>query len=464
MTPQLLACALVALVLAGMAGCRRDVTTAPDPSLRVAAESQRLADGLAAALRSAGWGDLVDFSRRVDGVAQPIAALPNVEVALLELDAEGRVAGAAHVLFDRDKPESLSVAMDPETLAPRGVRFTQWRTGRWEDPARWRAGPVPGDVLAGADAPIEFMVPYPASVLKLPLAYAVLRLVDADRIGLDTVHAYRRVDGRGCAPDGERKTVAERLDAMITVSSNAATCALLQLMEDLGELDAANAHFAALGLSTFRMLPGQRDVGATWLDPPARMSTGALDLARLLWLLSGSPHAGWRAPDGTRVTPDVLSPASRAHLLGLLGQQGLHEVLSTGLRCGSPLTVPGIPAAVPGRFVHPDTGHGVLDGEDHGHDVRSCNAAAEVEFAHKTGLVSIAGGDAGIVRALPGGDGRWYIVALNSSAGSRFGDAAWAQREPGFCEDSTQVCYASAFARMGAAIDALVQARPPSPR
>jgi len=451
------ACLLASLALAQAAAPATGPGAGHGPHFDT--ESQRLAAGLAAALRFAGWAELVDFSRRVDGVAQPIAALPNVEVALIELDAAGRVVAAAHVLMDRDKPEGHAVAIDPQTLAPRGIRFTQWRSERWDDPARWRAGAAADDVLTGADEPVEFMVPYPASVLKLPLAYAVLRLVDAGRIGLDTAHAYRRVGERGCAPDGELKTVAERLDAMITVSSNGATCALLQLVEDLGALDAANAQFASLGLSTFRMVPGQRDVGATWLDPPARMAMGALDLAKLLLLLSGSDHAGWRAPSGARVTPELLSPASRAHLAGLLAQQGLHEVLSTSLRCGSPLTTPGIPAAVPGRFMDPDTGHGVLDGEDYGHDVRPCNATAEVVFAHKTGLVSIAGSVAGIVRALPGGDGRWYVVALNSSVGSRFGDAAWARREPGFCDDPAQVCYASAFARMGAAIDTLLKAR-----
>lgn len=463
-TGRWLAFAGVVLTFVAAAGCRSGVALDRAPDADISAESRRLADGLITALREAGWADLVDFARRVDGVAQPIAALPNVEAALIELGADGHVAGAAYVVLDRDRPEGLSIAVDPQTLAATGVRFTQWRTARWDDAARWSSGPDPVDELSGGPGDPEFMLPYPASLLKLMVAWSTLRLVDAGRLALDDLHAYRQVDGRGCAPHGEVKTVAERLDAMITVSSNGATCALLQLLEDLGELDAANAHFAALGLGTFRMIPGQRDVGATWLDPPARMTMSALDTARLLLLLSGSERVGWRAPDGTRVTPDVLSAASRAFFRRLLAEQGLHEVLSTSLRCGSPLTAPGIPAAVPSRFVDPDTGHGVLDGEDYGHDVRPCNAAAEVEFAHKTGLVSVAGGDAGIVRALPGGDGRWYVVALKASVGSRFGDAAWARREPGLCEDPAQVCYSRAFARTGAAIDALLQTRPASPR
>jgi D-alanyl-D-alanine carboxypeptidase len=40
-------------------------------------------------------------------------------------------------------------------------------------------------VLAGSGGK-DFMVPYPASVLKVMVAYGVLRLVDQDRIELDS--------------------------------------------------------------------------------------------------------------------------------------------------------------------------------------------------------------------------------------------------------------------------------------
>jgi hypothetical protein len=105
-----------------------------------------------------------------------------------------------------------------------------------------------------------------------------------------------------------------------------------------------------------------------------------------------------------------------------------------------------------------------VDGIDFGYDVRPCNDTAEVTFAHKTGLVSISGNNAGIVKALPGQDGRWYVVALNSSIGTRFGDAAWAASRPNACSGAPFVCYPPAFARMGADIDALIKARPQNVR
>jgi hypothetical protein len=458
---------LLALTAPGVAAAQpsprapeRPVVAGPgDDQGRFATESRRLADGLVDAVTSAGWDDLVDYSVRVGGVAQPIRALPNVDVAVIELDSTGHVVGAANVLLDRDKPDGYRVSLDPRTLAPRGVEFTQWRTARWNTQDAWDAGPAADDVLAGAGSDVEFMVPYPASVLKVMVAYAIVRLVDDGSITLDTEHTYRRVDGRGCEVDGRTRTIAEWMDGMITVSGNGPTCALLQVLEDLGELDAANDHFAELGLETLRMFPAQRDVGAVWLDAPARMTMGAMDTAKLLLLVSGSTRNLWRGPDGRPVRADVLSADSRAFLEGLLLEQGFHEVLSTGLLCGSEDTVAGIPALVPARFIAPN-GHGIVAGIDFGYDVRPCNATAEVTFAHKTGLISVAGNDAGIVRALPGEDGRWYVVAINASVGTRFGDAAWARSSPNACDGAPFVCYPPAFARTGAAIDQLVVDRP----
>jgi hypothetical protein len=463
-TPVIALFAALTLPAVSSANPPATLNQGPGGNGRFVQESQRLADGVLASLRDAGWGDLVDYSRRVDGIAQPIAALPNVDVAVIELDKTGHVVGAAYVLYDRDKPQGLRVAVDPLTLQAQGVRFSQWRTARWDSPAAWAAGPADADVLAGAGNPEDFMIPYPASVLKVMVAHSILRLVDAGRITLDTVHTYRRIDGRGCAPNGQSRTVDQWMEAMITVSSNGATCALLQLIEDLGELDAANQHFADLGLPTLRMYPAQRDVGAVWLDAPARMTMGALDAAKLMLIVSGSKRNLWRGPDGRPVTANVLSPSSRAYYQGLLAEQGFHEVLSTGLLCGSEDTVPGIPALVPGRYIDPATGNGVVDGIDFGYDVRPCNDTAEVTFAHKTGLVSISGNNAGIVKALPGQDGRWYVVALNASIGTRFGDAAWAASRPNACSGAPFVCYPPAFARMGADIDALIKARPQNVR
>jgi hypothetical protein len=148
----------------------------------------------------------------------------------------------------------------------------------------------------------------------------------------------------------------------------------------------------------------------------------------------------------------------------VLLDQSFHEVLSTGNLCGSDDAAPGIPAVVPKRWIDPETGHVVTyDGDlqlDFGYDVRPCNKAAEVTFAHKTGLVSFSGNDAGIVKALPGEDGRWYVVAVHSNVGYRFGDPDWASADPNACFDSPYVCYSRAYGRLGKAIDDLVKRRP----
>lgn len=425
---------------------------------RFATESQRLADGLTSVLVEAGWDDIVDHNVRVDDVAQPIRALPNVDVAVIELDRQGQVVGAANVLLDRDKAEGHQVRIDPRTLEATGVEFSQWRTARWSTQSAWDAGPAPDDVLAGAGSDVEFMIPYPASALKVMVAYAVLRLVDQGTVALDTPVLNA---APSCGNANQTRTVEQWLDAMITVSGNGPTCALLQLLHREGELEEANRHFVEdLGLTTFRMVPGNIPNGSIWLDAPARMTMGAMDTARFMLLFAGSSRQLYRGPDGRPVREDVLSAESREVFQGLLAEQGFHEVLSTGLLCGSQDTVPGIPALVPERFISPTTGNGIVAGINFGFDVRPCNETAEVTFAHKTGLISVAGNDTGIVRALPGEDGRWYVVALHASVGSRFSDSAFATSWPDACGGAPFVCYPSAYARMGAAIDQLVKDRP----
>jgi hypothetical protein len=188
---------------------------------------------------------------------------------------------------------------------------------------------------------------------------------------------------------------------------------------------------------------------------------GALDTARLVLLFAGTKHELWRAPDGSRVTADrVLSRSSQELYRSLLLDQAFHEVISTGNLCGSPDSAPGIPALVPERWLDPVTGNVVAGGIDFGYDARPCNAAAEVTFAHKSGLVTFSGNDTGIVRALPGQDGRWYVVAVHSNAGYRFGDPDQAGSRPNACVGAPFVCYSRAYARLGAAVDALVEARP----
>jgi hydroxyacylglutathione hydrolase len=131
----------------------------------------------------------------------------------------------------------------------------------------------------------------------------------------------------------------------------------------------------------------------------------ALDTARLLWLVEGAPGVLWRRPDGGPVTARVLSDASRAVLAQLLAEQGFNVVLSTTNFCGLGYPSPGIPQRIAERWVDPGDGTVTVEGMPYRRDVRPCNAAAEVTFAHKTGLTYNYGSDAGIVRPLPASPG-----------------------------------------------------------
>ncbi len=453
-------------------------------SASFARESARLSAGLARAVTKAGFDTLVDYDN-VDssGTAQPAAHLPNVDVAVIELTPQGRVVGAANVLYDRDSPKGFTVRIDPRHLTTKGVEFSRWRLNRWDDQAAWDAGPAAEDVTVPARNPQKsYMAAYPASVLKVMVAHSIYRLVDQRRLTLSTPVRYHEevVDGEvqtcaygpsnptGAEPapvaDGATDTVAGWLDQMITVSDNFATCALLQEINDQGALAQSNAHFAAIGLPSLRMQPSQPLVGNGWSS--GTMSMGALDTAKLMLIASGAPGKLWTAPNGRAVTANVLSPSSRAAYRADLAEQSFNEVLNPVNLCGSTDAVQGIPSTVPQRWVDPATGNVVTyDGDlaiDFGFDTRPCDAAAQVTFAHKTGLTYNAGSDTGIVRALPGKGGRFYVVAALTNVGNRFGDADWAGSEPNACEGSPYVCYPRAFGRVGAAVDALVKARPAS--
>ncbi len=464
-------------------GSHRDTPSPGVGEWRTTRESARLAQGLAKAVRRAGFDRLVDFDDVDNGVAQPSRALPNVDVAVIELSRTGRIVGAANVLYDRDSPYAYRVPIDLRTMQPQGVRFSQWRGDRWDDQGLWDAGPASGDVLSAPAHGVrkDFMVPYPASVLKVMVGYGVLRLVDQGRLTLDSQVTYREIGGNTCGygpsnptgatpppeADGASDTVASWMDQMITVSDNFATCVLLQLLDKTGGLKDTNANFARLGLTTLRMNPSQPEVGNGWSS--GQMTMGALDTARLMLLVSGTTRRLWRAPDGSKVTGDSgLSRRSQRYFRSVLLDQSFHEVLSTGNLCGSDDAAPGIPARVSKRWIDRENGHVVTyDGDtplDFGYDTRPCNKAAEVTFAHKTGLVSFSGNDTGIVKALPGEDGRWYVVAAHSNVGYRFGDADWATSDPNACLGAPYVCYSRAYGRLGRAIDTLVEQRPRSVR
>lgn len=480
-TPML-RCGIAAIAMALASSVLAPGPVAADPALQsdsgsYSSESARLSAGLAKAIRHSGLDGLVDFDNRVGGAAQAAEFLPNVDLAVIELSRRGRVLGAANVLYDRDSPRGYKVEVDRRGLRAHGVQFNAWNMERFNDAAAWAAGPARDEVL---QRPLrvrkQYMTTYPASVLKIMVAHGILRLVDEGELRLADEVAYQDRGGKSCqyapsnpegldpAPvaDGATDTVAGWMDQMITVSDNFATCVLLQEIYDQRALRKTNRDFRRIGLSTLRMWPADPKVGSGWST--GRMSMGALDTAKLMLLASGAPGWLWTAPDGGAVTADnVLSPSSQRFYRKILAEQSFNEVLNPVNLCGSSDAVQGIPSTVSRRWIDPKTGQVVTyDGDvvlDFGYDVRPCTRNAEVKFLHKTGLVSFAGSDAGIVRALPGEDGRWYVVAVQSSIGSRFGDADWATSDPNACEGAPFVCYPRGFGRIGSAVDRLVKAR-----
>jgi hypothetical protein len=474
-----------------------------------------LATALLAAVRDARFGDVVDFGPFEDVCpyaafctvpAQPVAHLPNVDVAVIELDADGRAVDAANVLLSRDYPAGVVVPIHRSAPGPAGtfgvdsVRWRAWDIDRynggtfsqtdgsqltvkgWADnPARTSAD----DIVPGREsAAIEFMAPYPASLFKLIVAFRILRLVDAGKLSLKQKYTYVRTGGslpdaaaqgeaqmaerpeHGRAPrvtpkpvpgDVETRTIAGWMEPMITVSDNRSARALLKLLQDRDDLPAMHAELRDLGLGTLQVNGTNPTTGGNWL--PGRIHMTSLDTARLLWLIEGGAGTLWLRPDGQPVTAAMLSSSSRTYLKSLLDDQGYNEALSTSNFCGAANTRPGIPAGVPSRWVSATDGTVTVDGYPYGHDVRPCNAAAEVVFGHKTGLTFNYGSDAGIVRALPGKGGRHYVISFLSNLGYRYVDPVFAASRSYPCyEPVGAVCYTQRIPAMAKQIDDYLKA------
>src|SRR5690606_13599033 len=145
-------------------------------------------------------------------------------------DRRGRPTDAANVLFSPRYPRGVAVPLDKDA-ATDAVRWRRWNTEEWDAGSTGSVDLVPGL----ADAPLEHMATYPASVLKLMVGFGVLRLVDRGELGLDTEVAYEPAD-TSCGAPGT-KTVEEWFDLMITISDNRASCALIKLLYDRGAVD-----------------------------------------------------------------------------------------------------------------------------------------------------------------------------------------------------------------------------------
>lgn len=424
---------------------------------------ERIEAALLGAVRDAGFDRVIDFGAvegacpgpRCPAPTPRTAHAPNADVAVIELDDAGRPVGAANVLLSRDHPTGVGVPLDAD-LAATSVRFRRWDAERWNGTRGWTSAPPPtsaDDLVAGREgAPLQFMSPYPASLFSVLVAFRTLQLVDRGDLRLDTAYAYTPA-GSGCPERAASatRTVEQFLDAMVAGSSTPAACALLKLLHDRGEVDGLNAEMRRLGLGTLQVEGTSPQDGGGW--EPGRINVTAMDLARLLWLVDGARDALWTGADGRPVREDVLSDASRRLLKGLLAEQGLNEALSTANWCGLEYPAPGIAQVVADRWIDPSDGAVTVGDLAFGPDVRPCNAAAGVTFAHRTGLGYTSGADAGIVHSLPGRPERHYVIAMLSTLGYRYADPRFADATALPCLGSPGFCYTEKIAQLGAQVD-----------
>lgn len=394
--------------------------------------------------------------------AQQVAHAPNVNVAVIQLDAEGRMVDRAYVLLSRDYPNGLIVPLDKNSGAS-SVRFLRWDIERFDGGTFARddghqlttKGWTNNPPLTGADdivpgrtnAPYQFMAPYPASLFKSMVAFHVMRMIDAGKIFLDSEYVYSVA---GAQP--EPRKIRDWLDPMIAVSDNHATSALLKMLHDKNEIEPLNREFRELNLGTLQINATSAADGRGW--SPGQIHMTAFDVARLFWIIDGGPGELWSDADGKPVTRNLLSDSSRAFLKKLLSEQGFNDALIMANFPGAKNVRPGIPSRVAERWISLAHGHVVVDGEDFGVEIRAANAQAAVNFAHKTGLTFNYGSDAGIVTSLPGRPFRHYVIAFLGNLGHRYADEVFASRTnfPAF-DAVGPIVYTQRIPALGKAVD-----------
>ena len=440
-------------------------------SIPAARAATPLGAALLQALQDAHFERVIDFGAgnenrpvkaHVNAPAKTIAHTPNVNVAVIQLDAAGRLVDRACVLLSRDYPDGLVVPLD-EDLGASCVRFLRWDIERSDggtfssddghqlSTKGWTNNPplTEADDLVPdrARAPYRFPAPYPASLFKLMVAFHVMRMIDAGGISLDSEYVYA-IAGE----ETDARKLRRWLDAMITVSDNHATHALLKMLHDKNEIDPLNREFQKLNLPTLQINATDPKTGRGWNT--AQISLTAWDIARLLWLIDGGAGEFWKDAAGRPVTARILSDSSRAFLKKTLSEQAFNDCLTTANFPGAKNVRPGIPSRVAERWINPASGHVVVEGQDYGVDIRAANARAEVNFAHKTGLTFNYGSDAGIVTSLPGQPFRHYVIALVGNLGHRYADDVFAARTNFPAFDAVHpVAYTQRIAALGKAVD-----------
>jgi len=499
------------------------------PGTTVSAQSSpggqaELETEMLAVLRAARFDETIDLGPVADACpnlqitycevpARPVQHLPNIDLAVIELDAAGNPTRAANVLLSRDYPSGVVVPVDHDR-GPAGsygvsaVRWRRWDQERYDgatfDPGTGRQLTVKGwdDNPAWTDsddivpehqgAPLQFMAPYPASLFKVIVAFRVMRLVDMGQLSLDQpvtwdptpdvasaplagagahvpepepeLHAARSPVGATLSitsnppiDDSLTRPLTGWLDAMITYSDNDSARALLKVLWDRGDLPAMHAELHGLGLDTLQINGTNPATGGNWL--PGEIHMTSMDTARLLWLIDGGSGSLWTRPDGGTVSASILSDSSRAYLKSLLDDQGFHEALSQTNLCRAPDIDPGIPALMSERWIDPADGTVTVEGYKYGRDVRPCNEAAEVIFGHKTGWTYNFGSDAGIVRSLLGKPDRHYMISFIASLGGRYTDPAFASATAHPC-DTRLICFTQRIPALARQLDRFLASAP----
>lgn len=348
----------------------------------------------------------------------PVRHFPSIDIAVIAFPEHGGPV-AANVLFSRNQQGGLVAEIGPSLGSVKNVSYladqrdASGESIAWAPTANWDE--MKWQPLAGK-GPHRFVAPYPASLIKLMVLVGVAREIDKKRTEWNARWEFA----------GQQRSVREWADAMITVSSNDATSALVALLHHTGAIqrnaagevrNETNDSFARYGLTTLQLNNTKADGG--WINPAGagvgQLHMTAWDSARLLWLLDeGAPAAPWLDAS----LPPLLNAESRREVRTILEAQALHEVLSSTALGGVKNWQPGIPAQLPARWIR-DDGSAATSDHDFPADVRPANAQAQVRFAHKTGTTENYVADAGIVSGIHPAK-RHYIIALIASLGTRY--------------------------------------------
>jgi hypothetical protein len=348
----------------------------------------------------------------------------------------------ANVMCSREFPEGHVAVIGPEAGPVRGLRFVAdvrdaaGSSIAWLPGSDWRRIDFPPLWGHGTQ---RFVAPYPASLAKLMVLLGVARLVDGGLVGWEQPLLHH----------GNTRPLQAWCESMLVAGSNEATDALVALLhaqglitrhDDGSETNGLHILFGDAGLFTLRFAHTTPEGG--WRNAQGagvgHLQMTAWDTVRLLWLMQPEglwTEPPWRPPGAA----PLLSSESRHRVWSWLGDQGLHDVLSTGALAGVPGWQLGLPARVPARWIRPD---GSVQVEDIGFppDVRPVNARANAYFAHTTGSSDNYAADAGWVQG-DGPAGRRYLIAMFSSLGRRYAP------HPACATDWS-------LARLGATVDA----------